>query len=56
MEKMLKNEMDYSLVLQILKQLLEKQLLTKDEFIAIRQEYIDKYNPYIGKLSFELER
>lgn len=55
MDKLIKNEMDYSLALQYLKQLLENQLLTREEFNEIKRKCLEKYEPYIGQLSAEID-
>lgn len=55
MDKMIKNEMDYSLALQYLKQLLAKQLLTREEFDEMKWKCLVKYEPYIGQLSAEID-
>lgn len=55
MDKMIKNEMDYSLALQYLKQLLTKQLLTMEEFLEMKRKCLAKYEPYISQLSAEID-
>lgn len=54
MDKMIKNEMNYSLALQYLKQLLANHLLTMEEFLEMKRKCLVKYEPYIGQLSAEI--
>lgn len=50
MDKQIKNEMDYQLLYTLMNNFLKKGLLTKEEFEKIKQELLQKYEPYISEL------
>lgn len=50
----LEQELSYQITMNYLKQMLEKSLITKDEYLKINDELMAKYNLKISTLFFEI--
>lgn len=51
--KEIRNDMLYRTALSIAENMLEKHLITKDEYAEIDTIFLEKYRPYLGTLFSE---
>lgn len=51
-----KNEIIYQITMNYIKQLLENEIISLEEYNQLNEEFINKYNPIVSKLFYEISQ
>ena len=51
-----KNEIIYQITMNYIKQLLENEIISLEEYNQLNEEFINKYHPIVSKLFYEISQ